>query len=140
MSPINHQGDLIMVLKAEKGQALILITLMAVVIFGFAALAIDGSMVFSDKLHAQNAADTSELAAALAKHRGNNWNDTVNTAKARATSNGYDNNGTTNVVEVYLCNDANATCTSLPASANPEEYVQVNITSHVQTYFARVLG
>jgi len=129
-----------MVLKSEKGQALVLITLAAVVMFGFAALAIDGSMVFSDKRHAQNAADTSALAAALAKLQGHNWNDTVNTARTRATSNGYNNNGTTNVVEVYLCNDANATCTGLPANANQEEYIQVKITSHVQTYFARVLG
>ena len=35
--------------SSEKGQALIIITLAAVILFGFAALAIDGSMVFSDK-------------------------------------------------------------------------------------------
>ena len=126
--------------KTEKGQALILIAFIAMALFAFAALAIDGSMAFSDKRHAQNAADTSALAAALAKVRGNNWNDTVNTARARATSNGYDNNGTTNVVEVYLCSDTNATCTALPPSAQPTEYVQVKITSHVETHFAKVIG
>ena len=124
----------------EKGQALILITLVAIGLFAFASLAIDGSMAFSDKRHAQNAADTSALAAALAKIRAQNWATTVSTARARAASNGYNNNGVTNSVEVYLCNDANATCTALPTGAKPEEYIQVKITSHVRTYFARVIG
>ena len=123
----------------EKGQALIFITLIAIALFAFAGLAIDGSIAFSDERHAQNAADTSALAAALAKIRGNDWNNTVTTARARATSNGYNNNGTTNVVEVYLCNDANATCNALPAGATPADYIQVKITSHVKTYFARVI-
>ena len=87
---------------AEKGQALILIALTAIGLFGFAALAIDGARSFSDKRHAQNAADTSALAAALAKIRGSNWTTTVATARSRAASNGYSNNGTTDVVEVYL--------------------------------------
>ena len=124
----------------EKGQALIFITLIAIVLFAFAGLAIDGSIAFSDERHAQNAADTSALAAALAKIRGNNWNTTVTTARARATSNGYNNNGTSNVVEVYLCSDANATCTALPAGATSADYIQVKITSRVPTYFARVIG
>jgi putative Flp pilus-assembly TadE/G-like protein len=125
---------------SEKGQALILITLVAIGLFAFASLAIDGSMAFSDKRHAQNAADTSVLAAALAKIRGQNWTTTVDTAKARAASNGYNDDGITSVVEVYLCNDANASCTALPAGAKPEEYIQVKITSHVKTYFARIIG
>jgi Flp pilus assembly protein TadG len=141
LSYINRQGDQIVNIKAsEKGQALIMIALTAIGLFAFAALAIDGSMAFSDERHAQNAADTSVLAAALANIRGKNWNDTVSTARVRATSNGYDNNGTTNIVEVYLCSDANATCIALPAGAKPEEYIQVKITSHVKTYFATVIG
>jgi Flp pilus assembly protein TadG len=130
-----------MIIKAsEKGQALILITLAAVGLFAFAALAIDGSIAFSDKRHAQNAADTSALAGALAKIRSQDLNTAINAARDRASSNGYNNDGTTNVVEVYLCSDTNATCTALPTSAKPEEYVQVKITSHVQTRFARVIG
>lgn len=124
----------------EKGQALIFITLIAIVLFAFAGLAIDGSMAFSDERHAQNAADTSALAGALAKIRGSNWTNTVSTARARASSNGYDNNGLTNTVEVYLCSDASATCTALPSGAQPADYIQVKITSHVKTYFARVIG
>ena len=125
---------------SEKGQALILITLAAIGLFAFAALAIDGSIAFSDKRHAQNAADTSALAASLAKIRGKDWNTTVSTAQSRATSNGYNNNNTTNTVEVYLCNDVHATCYALPTDAKPEEYIQVKITSHVKTYFGRIFG
>ncbi len=55
--------------KSEKGQALVIIALAAVGLFAFTALAIDGSRVFSDRRHAQNAADTAVLAAALAKIR-----------------------------------------------------------------------
>jgi Flp pilus assembly protein TadG len=135
------QGEYIMTFKTtEKGQALIFIALIAVGLFGFAALAIDGSMAFSDERHAQNAADTSVLAAALAKIRGNTWNNTVTTARARASSNGYNNNGTSNTVDVYLCSDANATCSALPTGAQPADYIQVKITSRVHTYFARVIG
>jgi Flp pilus assembly protein TadG len=141
LSYITHQGAHIVNSKAsEKGQALILIVLAAIGLFGFAALAIDGSMAFSDKRHAQNAADTSVLAAALAKIRGKDWPTTIDTARTRAASNGYGNDGITNSVQVYLCDDPDATCTALPADANPKEYIQVKIISHVKTTFARVIG
>ena len=52
---------------AEKGQALVVIALAAVALFGFVALAIDGSAQYSDRRNAQNAADTAALAAALEK-------------------------------------------------------------------------
>lgn len=114
----------------EHGQALVIIALAAVVLFGFAALSIDGSRVFSDRRHAQNAADTSVLDAALAKTRGGNWQ---TEGLARAASNSYDNNLTTNTVTFY----------SPPIDGNymgNPEYVQVKIVSHVSTTFARVIG
>jgi hypothetical protein len=125
----------------EKGQALVLITLAVVGLFAFTALAIDGSMVFSDHRHAQNAADTSVLAAALERAHGKDWDTVVvPAAKTSAANNGYNDNNTTNVVEVYICNDARATCTALPVGADSAEYIQVKITSHVKTYFARIVG
>ena len=51
----------------ERGQALILIALAAIGLVGIAGLAIDGSAKFSDRRHAQNAADSAALAGALAK-------------------------------------------------------------------------
>lgn len=117
-------------IKQPRGQALIIIALAMVGLVSFAALAIDGGMVFSDRRHSQNAADTSALAAALAKLRGQNF---TAAALARAASNGYDNNGVSNIVQVN----------NPPISgtyAGNDEYIQVIITSYVKTTFARIVG
>src|SRR5262245_50174928 len=99
MSAIIHKGvDGMKIGYSEKGKALIMIALTAIVVVSFASLAIDGSVGFSDRRHAQNAADTAVLAAALAKVRGQSFN---TAALNLATSNGYNNDGTTNTVEVY---------------------------------------
>jgi Flp pilus assembly protein TadG len=115
---------------SEKGQALVLITLAIVGLFGFTALTIDGAMIFSDKRHAQNAADTTVMAATLSKIRGQSFD---MAARDRAASNGYDNNGTTNIVEVN----------NPPVDgsyAGNSEYIQVKITSQVKTNFTRIIG
>jgi hypothetical protein len=144
---------------SERGQALIVIALSAVVLIGFVGLAVDGSAKFADRRHAQNAADTAALAAALAKV--NTITDaatdsSISTTPAecpptsglmsdasdvcadlvlagldRADSNGYDTSNST--VEIY----------SPPLSgpyANNDDYVQVIITSHVQASFMRIFG
>jgi Tfp pilus assembly protein PilX len=123
--------------STERGQALVMIALAAIGLFAFAALAIDGSAVFSDRRHAQNAADTSALAAALTKVREGDWHDA---ALKRAKSNSYNNNGTTNIVEVHLCSETGITCEGMPTGADPTQYIQVKITSHVRTYFTRIIG
>jgi len=120
-----------MIMKAsEKGQALILITLAAVGLFGFAALAIDGSAIFSDRRHAQNAADTAALEAALTKIRHGDWE---TEGLDRASSNGYDNNGLTNDVVLY-----NPPVDGL--YQGNAQYIQVKIRSDVEMTFARVIG
>jgi len=120
----------------ENGQALVIIALAAVVLFGFAALAIDGSMAFSDKRHAQNAADTAALAGALVFTRGGD-NVAINSAAlTRTTSNGYDNNGTSNVVTITTTNVPDWGC---PGNADGK-LITVNIVSTVQTTLARVVG
>jgi Flp pilus assembly protein TadG len=118
-------------LKSEKGQALIIISFAAIALFGFAALAIDGSRVFSDRRHAQNAADTSVMAAQLARIRGE---DAINTGQTRATSNGYNDDGTTNDVTITLTATAPGVCKSAGVD------IEVTIVSHVPTTFARILG
>lgn len=145
---------------SQRGQTLILIALAAIGLFAITGLAIDGSARFSDRRHAQNASDTAALAAALAKVNAlsTNVSDLSPTTNAwatcpppsgvlpspvcelvltaglnRAAENGYDNNLATNDVEVH----------SPPISgyyAGDAGYVQVIITSTVNTYFARVLG
>ena len=123
-------------ITSQRGQALVLIALAAVVLFGFAALAIDGSRVFSDHRHAQNAADTSAIAAALAKIRGQDYS---SAALNRASGNGYDND-TDSTVAVNLCSESGITCQGLPSGAIPAEYIRVRITSIVPMTLARIIG
>ena len=137
----------------ERGQALALIALASIVLFGFVALAIDGSAKLSDRRHAQNAADTAALAAALAKVNAQTAGLSETPAECpptsgspsavcsalltagffRAQSNGYNGDLVTNTVEIY----------SPPRSGyytGNANYVQVTITSQVKTYFAKLLG
>jgi len=128
----------------ERGQALVIIALAVVGLFGFSALAIDGSRVFSDRRNAQNAADTSALSAALAKIRGDNFK---LAAEDRAGSNGYVTDADSKV-EVNLCSDPAITtpCQGIPGTAkepsktDPKNYIQVKITSQIPATFARIIG
>ena len=136
----------------ERGQALVIIALAAVGLFGFSALAIDGSRVFSDRRNAQNAADTAALSAALAKIRQEPY---IPAAVNRAGDNGYANDANS-TVEVFLCNAAtNPPCQGIPTvdlnanppptqdeveRANPANYIQVKITSILPATFGRVVG
>lgn len=143
----------------ERGQVLIVIALAAIGLFGIVALAIDGSAKFSDRRHAQNTADAAALAAAYAKvdaltHGVSDDSPTTSSWATcpppsgvlpspvceavllagldRANDNGYDDNPL-DEVEVY----------SPPISgyyAGNTSYVQVIITSKVNTTFARVVG
>ena len=125
----------------ERGQALVIIALAVVGLFGFSALAIDGSRVFSDRRNAQNAADTAALAAALAYVRADDYQAA---AISRAKSNGYEDDANS-TVEVHLCSEVFAqnltpTCEGLPGGENPAEYIQVKIVSTIPATFARILG
>ena len=115
----------------EKGQALILITFAMIILIGFTALAVDGSMVFSDRRHAQNAADTGALAAALARTRGENF---TTAGQNRVTSNGFDDNGTTNDVTITAVDTPSGACPSTGKD------ITVTIVSHVPMTFTKVLG
>ncbi len=52
---------------------LVLLVLGVVVLFGFAALAVDGGMVYSDRRHAQMGSDASSLAGGGAAAVGREW-------------------------------------------------------------------
>jgi hypothetical protein len=121
----------------QRGQALILVALAAIGLFGMAGLAIDGSIKFSDRRHAQNAADTAVLAAALKKVQGGTETEWKFAAIERADSNGYDRDFITNWVYVYSCLETDADCGH---NAGDDNYVKVVIISKVKTTFARVVG
>jgi Flp pilus assembly protein TadG len=128
-----------MTVKAsEKGQALILITLAAIGLFAFAALAIDGSMAFSNKRHAQNAADTSALAGALSYAREGKVDNIETVALARAKSNGYENitGDTSTLVTVTVTDVPIEEC---PGDATGKD-ITVTIESYMNTTFSRVIG
>jgi len=132
---------------SERGQALIIITFAIIGLVGITGLAIDGGMAFSDRRHAQNAADTAALAGALAKI---NAQETMTELEARvpmrvdaldrAEDNGYTHNLVTSTVEVYTCDEVGLGATCAAPYAGDSDYVQVIITSHVDTFFARVIG
>lgn len=120
---------------SEHGQVLVIIVFAMFGLIGITGLAIDGSRAYSDRRQAQNAADTAALAAALAYVRTPDgpWMDV---GYSRAASNGYDNNGTTNVVEVVWPPDDRAQSEYVGNT----HYIQVVITSHLDTLFGRVVG
>src|SRR5512138_587861 len=147
--------------KTESGQALILIALAAIGLFAFAALAIDGSRAYSDKRHAQNTADTSVLAGALAAIRCTpspcnadaQLAAAVTAARLRATSNGYTHDTPLpgqEKVSVYVnrCDQKGQTdpatgwkyppCDGI--GANESEYIRVRIVSEIPATFGRIIG
>jgi len=126
----------------ERGQALVVIALAIAVLFGFTALAIDGSAKFSDRRHAQNAADTAALAGALAfVNNDPNWD---LDARGRASDNGYTGSLVNDQVWVFQCNDPARLDPDVPLNCGAyegnENYIEVIILSHIDTTFARVFG
>lgn len=114
-----------------RGQALILVALALAGLLAIAGLVIDGGNVFLDRRNAQSAADSAALAAAFHRIRGGQ--DIVSAALQSAAQNGYDSNGVTNVVQVFSPPERGTHVGDL-------DYIQVIITSHVTTYFSRVIG
>jgi hypothetical protein len=112
--------------KSQSGQSLIILAVSFVVLLGFSGLAIDGGILYSDRRHAQNAADAGALAGALAILQSGN---PISTAFARVADNDYDNDGVRNWVEVH-----NPPIDG-PYAGNPY-YVQVRIRSKVDSVFA----
>ena len=122
----------------EGGQALILVAFGAIALFAITGLAIDGSHKYSDRRHAQNAADTAAMAAALAKARGDpHWN---LQALDRAMANGYDDDHLNSEVEIHNPPISGIYQGSSDVRFTPEDYIQVIITSRRDTWFMRVLG
>lgn len=126
--------------KSEKGQALILIVFAIIGLIGLTALAVDGGNAYAERRNAQNAADSTALAAALSKVRGGDLNALTTAGLARAASNGYTdgNAGAASTdpmvnVEIY-----NAPIDGI--YTGDDHYIQVKITATVKTYFGGVVG
>jgi len=130
--------------STESGQALVLIILMVVGLIGFAALAIDGGMLLSERRRAQNAADAGVMAAALAKIKANNL---FTTALQRVASNGFGTVEGACTPDGVDCLVGNGERWTVQVSNPPRtgdhagnsSYIQVNITSEVNTAFAHMV-
>ena len=70
----------------ESGAVLVVVSVAFVTLIGFAAIALDGGVLFNEKRHAQNAADHAALAAAWANCNGE---DPAAAADASVVKNGY---------------------------------------------------
>jgi Tfp pilus assembly protein PilX len=127
--------------KHERGQAIIIVVFAIIGLIGMTALTVDGSNAYSNRRHAQNAADTAAFAAARAKVRNEPWK---GAALAIAAENGFNDTFADDEtshdrinVEVYGCEEPASECGQY--AGNPE-YLQVKITSTIDTYFGRVIG
>lgn len=132
-----------MKLKGQRGQAMIIIVFAIIGLIGMTGLAVDGGMAYSDRRHAQNAADTAAMAGAMAKINASDLGvdeiDALTVAALdMAAQNGYDSNLVSNTVEVYTCDMDESSCGD--PYADDADYVQVIITSHINTFFAGVIG
>lgn len=122
--------------RRQSGQALILIVFGIIAILAVVGLATDGAHSFADRRQAQNAADAAALAAAIARVSDQNFRDA---AIFQIRNNGYLNDGTGSAMEVYQPPmDGAYSCASLPTDC--QKYIQVKLTTHVNTWFASILG
>ncbi len=150
---------MITVKSPQRGQVLIIFVFAIIGLLAITGLAIDGVNLFSDRRHAQNAADTAALAAALSRNNWekanqsscNNFNTVtpllpacsapfINAALDLATENGYNNDLVSNTVDVYNPPKDGAYSDCTQTAFDCHDYIEVIIHSNVDTWFARVLG
>ncbi|MDP1779040.1 MAG: Tad domain-containing protein, partial [Anaerolineales bacterium] len=128
----------------ESGQAIIMIVFAIVGLIALTALSVDGGNAYSNRRHAQNAADTAAFAAARAKVRQETWKDA---ALVIASENDFtdllsddtSSNSLVNV-EVYGCEENKPEYANCGGYEGNDEYIEVVITSTVDTFFAPIVG
>lgn len=113
----------------ESGQAIVFVALLIIAMAAFVGLAIDGGGLLFLQRDLQNATDAAVVAATYARCTNGN---PVTAAYAAAAQNGFDNNGTTNWVNVYF-----------PPLDGPgmgdNRYVQVNIRAIKPPFFIQLV-
>lgn len=120
----------------EKGQALVLIILSIVAIFGFAALAVDMGQIFMARRSAQSAADAAALGAAYQSVTSSDNFAAIKTkALELAKLNGYNNDGATNQVVINNPPVDSPYC-GICGDPRAAEYYQVRITVKMKPIFA----
>lgn len=128
--------------KQESGQVLVLIILAAVVIFGFAALAVDVGRLYSERRRAQSAADAAAYAAAYAATQGETKPAYLDKGLKSAKNNGFtDTDVDVNIdqlLDVQVHNPPISGKYSVASETiNPSEYFQVIIRTEVPKVFSQ---
>jgi Putative Flp pilus-assembly TadE/G-like len=121
--------------RRRSGQILVLVTIAMVVLIGFASMAVDIGLLYATRRRMQTAADAAAIAGASALLDGENYQDA---AYDVATLDGFTSgqNNITVSAAPPAAGDPNLNLTSYSTS----NYVEVDITQNVPTYFLRVLG
>ena len=120
--------------KSEKGQAIILIVFALIGLIGITGLTVDGGLAYSERRRAQNAADSAAFAAALANSKDENIEAA---AQNIAAVNGFNDDGIQNEVVITYVTSPADTC---PDESPNNKDITVEITSHLNTYFAPIVG
>lgn len=121
--------------KNQQGQALILIAVGIFTIITLIGFSLDAAHAFADRRQAQNASDAAAMSAAIALVSGQNFNDA---AMLQIRNNGYLKYGQNSNVEVHNPPvDGPYSCAKHPSC---NEYVQVTLTSTIDTWLASIIG
>ncbi|WP_366924541.1 pilus assembly protein TadG-related protein [Metallumcola ferriviriculae] len=137
--------------REEKGSALVLVALTIVVLFGFAALAIDGGYLYYRHTRLQDVADATALASAieLSKNPPKNLNATKEEQKKKAAFeaavkyvglNGISVSNTSNYTADISLNSSNEQGKMIVSFPESLSKAKVDIELNTNLYFARVLG
>jgi Flp pilus assembly protein TadG len=127
--------------RTQKGQALILIVFAVIALIALTGLAVDGSITYSNRQGAQNAADNAALTAALDMANSATTATAQSDALKAASTNGFNNDTTTNTVTVHSGGGFVAGCKgTTPSFSDNTQYVQVIINTNVNTSFSSIVG
>ena len=127
--------------RSEKGQAIVLIILSIVGLFGFAALAVDMGQIYSERRRAQSAADAAALAAAYEANTGTG--NPIWVAEDMTYENGgYENNEVDTWVEVNNppVDSPYEYCPACNNNFDFYDYFQVKITRKLNPIFMQIFG
>ena len=124
--------------SSESGQALVLIAVLFVSLLGIVGVAVDSGYSYADRRQAQNAADTSAMAASLAHSSNTAISDSdIQTLVINSTTtNGYSNVAPRSIVTVTRSNAPTGTCDPYIQGV----FFQVDITSVNPTFFGGIMG
>lgn len=86
--------------RDDTGTAPFLVALALLLLIGLSAVSLDGARIYSERRSAQNAADQSALTAAFTECDGGTPAQAVTAGIGSADENGFDNDGTTNTVQI----------------------------------------